>query len=183
MKKIFIIIFILALSLSFQNLKADNLWFEEEFFKDDILNSIQSHVNKMNELINEIEKEFDFVPQVFRKTDAILDSDIITLNTFEKGDKFIVEINVGDIPEENIKVEIKDGCLTVKAKKDVYKNEKSNKDGCYYSMQQKSISEFIKSYKLPPEVDADSAKIEFKKGNIIVKFHYKKTEVNDAAQI
>lgn len=87
-----------------------------------------------------------------------------SINLVEDKDSFKVEAEMPGLGEEDVKVSISDGVLTVKGEKTVStKNDKKN-----YLSREIHYGRYERSVALPDSVDVEKAKASFKKGMLWV---------------
>lgn len=95
-----------------------------------------------------------------------------SINLVDDKDSFKVEAEMPGLGEEDVKVAINDGMLTIKGEKTVSsKNEKKN-----YLSREIHYGRYERSVALPDSVDVEKAKASFKKGMLWVTIP-KKAEV------
>lgn len=81
-------------------------------------------------------------------------------------DTFKVEVEMPGMGEEDVKVSINDGILTIKGEKSTSSQDKDKN----YLMREISYGSYERSIALPDSVDIDQAKASFKKGMLWVSF-------------
>lgn len=121
---------------------------------------------------NDIEQQFDrilgsfnsLLPQTFSTTS--LDTLTIqpSIDIIEDKDSFKVEVEMPGVGEEDIKVSITDGRLTIKGEKSTSKQDKSKN----YLMREIGYGYYERNIALPDYADIDKAKASFKKGMLWV---------------
>lgn len=81
----------------------------------------------------------------------------------------IVTVDVPGIPKEDLKVEVKDGILTVGGDRRVSSEEEQQGDGYQYRMRERSYGSFQRSMKLPDNVDASRISAEHEEGILTIR--------------
>lgn len=94
-----------------------------------------------------------------------------SIDLVEDKENFKIEVEMPGVGEEDIKVSISDGMLTIKGEKSTSKQDKSKN----YLMREIGYGYYERSIALPDSVDIDKAKASFKKGMLWVSIP-KKTE-------
>ncbi|WP_116964395.1 Hsp20/alpha crystallin family protein [Fastidiosibacter lacustris] len=117
--------------------------------------SLQNELNKVMSDFNEWFEPFHFPSERFENVSLNPATDIVDDN-----DQFKVEIEMPGMGENDIKVSIDNGILTIKGEKTSSKQDK-NKN---YMMREISYGRYERSILLPETVDVDKAKASFKKG-------------------
>ena len=109
--------------------------------------------------------EFDLFDEMFndpfftRGENKLMKTDIK-----EKGDKYLLEVDLPGYEKENIKIEIDDGYLTVHAS--MNKNvEESDKDSKYVH-KERYIGECSRSFYVGEEINEEDIKASFKNGTL-----------------
>ena len=109
--------------------------------------------------------EFDLFDEMFndpfftRSENKLMKTDIK-----EKGDKYLLEVDLPGYEKENIKVEIEDGYLTVHASmnKNIDESEKDSK----YVHKERYIGECSRSFYVGDEIKEEDIKASFKNGTL-----------------
>ena len=109
--------------------------------------------------------EFDLFDEMFndpfftRGENKLMKTDIK-----EKGDKYLLEVDLPGYEKENIKVEIEDGYLTVHASmnKNIDESEKDSK----YVHKERYIRECSRSFYVGDEIKEEDIKASFKNGTL-----------------
>lgn len=109
--------------------------------------------------------EFDLFDEMFndpfftRGENKLMKTDIK-----EKGDKYLLEVDLPGYEKENIKVEIEDGYLTVHASmnKNIDESEKDSK----YVHKERYIGECSRSFYVGDEIKEEDIKASFKNGTL-----------------
>ena len=109
--------------------------------------------------------EFDLFDEMFndpfftRGENKLMKTDIK-----EKGDKYLLEVDLPGYEKENIKVEIEDGYLTVHASmnKNIDESEKDSK----YVHKERYIGECSRSFYVGEEINEEDIKASFKNGTL-----------------
>ena len=94
------------------------------------------------------------------------------LDIKDEGDKLKIIAELPGIKKQDLDIDLTANQLTLKAKADVKKEEKSKKKG-YYSKERK-FNSFFRSIKLPEEIIPDKTRAEFKNG--VLELHLKKKQ-------
>ncbi|MCX7956319.1 MAG: Hsp20/alpha crystallin family protein [Endomicrobia bacterium] len=82
------------------------------------------------------------------------------IDVWEDNDKYVVEAELPGFDKKDIDINITDDILTIKASR---KQEQEKKEKNYYYAE-RSYGEFIRSLRLPTEVDKKSVKAKYDKG-------------------
>ncbi len=116
--------------------------------------------NELAEIQNSINKIFD--ESVLRKGKKNRDISYWepAIDIIEKKDKYIIKAEFPGIPKEDIDINVSDNVLTVKGEK---KQEKEEKDTNYYRSE-RVYGLFQRQLVLPPDVDAEKIKANYKNG-------------------
>ena len=109
--------------------------------------------------------EFDLFDEMFndpfftRSENKLMKTDIK-----EKGDKYLLEVDLPGYEKENIKVEIEDGYLTVHASmnKNIDESEKDSK----YVHKERYVGECSRSFYVGDEIKEEDIKASFKNGTL-----------------
>ena len=109
--------------------------------------------------------EFDLFDEMFndpfftRGENKLMKTDIK-----EKGDKYLLEVDLPGYEKENIKIEIDDGYLTVHASmnKDVDESDKNSK----YVHKERYVGECSRSFYVGEEINEEDIKASFKNGTL-----------------
>lgn len=136
--------------------------------KKDNLTSIQrpnpfvSLQNELNKAVNDVYKMFESPSslQHFENLDLNPSIDIV-----EDKDSIKIEAEMPGLDENNIKVSIENGMLTIRGEKTV----SSKDEGKNYLMREIGYGSYLRSIPLPDSADIENAKASFKKGMLWVK--------------
>ena len=112
------------------------------------------------------------------------DSKLMKTDIKEKGDKYIIDIDLPGYDKENIDLEIEDGYLTVTAKVD--KNVDESDEDEKYIHQERFYGECSRSFYIGKNIKEEDIKASFKKGILtltIPKEEQKKLEEKKKIQI
>ena len=92
------------------------------------------------------------------------ESKLMKTDIKEKGDKYLLEVDLPGYEKENIKIEIDDGYLTVHASmnKDVNESDKNSK----YVHKERYVGECSRSFYVGENVKEDEVKASFKNGTL-----------------
>ncbi len=109
-----------------------------------------------------------------------------SVDIVDSKESFKVEIEMPGVGEENVKVAVCDGLLTVKAEKSTSKQDK-NKN---YMMREIGYGCYERTIPLPDSVDTDKAKASFKKGMLWIDIpkkaeaakHYREVKVQAVSE-
>lgn len=92
-----------------------------------------------------------------------------SINIKDKKDMYELTMNLPGLSEDDISLEIKDGVLTIKADKEVKKDESNTKAGEEgFVVQEFSSVSATRSFSVPREVDTDNIGATLDKGRLIV---------------
>lgn len=109
-------------------------------------------------------RNMDFFDDMFR--DPFFDREekhIMRTDVKEKGDKYIIDMNLPGYDKEDIKVEIENGYLTVKAEVDTT-NESGDEDN--YVCRERFIGSCSRSFYVGEDVKEENIKAKFKNGTL-----------------
>lgn len=82
------------------------------------------------------------------------------IDVWEDKDKYVIEAELPGFDKKDIELNITDDVLTIKATR---KHEEERKDRNYYYAE-RSYGEFVRSLRLPPEVDTKDIKAKYNNG-------------------
>jgi len=85
-------------------------------------------------------------------------------NFFEKEGKYYIETELPGVNKEDVSVSVEDGFITISGKREIA-NEQSDKN---YYVKESSYGSFIRTFRVPGEVDEGKMKAEFKNGVLTV---------------
>lgn len=94
---------------------------------------------------------------------------------YETDKEVVAKIEVPGVKKEDIKLEVKNGMLSLKAEKNQEKEDKDRKKG--FHRIERSYSGFTRNFSFPSEVDESKVKAEYK--NDILEVHMPKKENKD----
>jgi HSP20 family protein len=101
------------------------------------------------------------------------------VETFRRGDKFIVRADLPGLKKDDVKVEVEDDVLTISGERTDEHEE--NRDGFYRS--ERSYGQFYRAIPLPEAVDPDQCDASFKDGVLEVSFRAPKESERKSKQI
>lgn len=125
---------------------------------------------------------FDLFDEMFndpffeRNENKIMKTDIK-----EKGDKYLVEIDLPGYEKEDIKIEVEDGYLTVHAK--VNKAEVESKEDGKYIQKERYSGECARSFYIGEDIKQEDIKANFKNGILTLSFPRTRKEKSDKKYI
>ena len=92
------------------------------------------------------------------------ESKLMKTDIKEKGDKYLLEVDLPGYEKENIKIEIDDGYLTVHASmnKDVNESDKNSK----YVHKERYVGECSRSFYVGEDINEEDIKASFKNGTL-----------------
>jgi HSP20 family protein len=93
------------------------------------------------------------------------------VNIKDNSDHFAIELAAPGFKKEDLKVDLKDGVLTISSEK----KQESEEEKKGYTRKEWSYASFSRSFVLPDNADADSLKAKFDDG--VLKLSLKKTKV------
>jgi len=109
-------------------------------------------------LQDEVERLFDiFYPREIASLDAVL---VPKVDVSEDKDNIYVEADVPGFEQKDIKVSLKDGALSLSAKKEASKEEKKKN----YHRIERAYGSFYRQIALPGQVDESKVKAVYKNG-------------------
>jgi HSP20 family protein len=116
----------------------------------------------METLHNRINRLFDssFFPTFSLDDDVSLGSWKPVVDIYENEDKIVVKAELPGVDKKDIKVDLKDGVLTLGGERS---HEKEVKEENYYR-KERAFGRFHRSFAVPSEIDPDKIKAEFKDG-------------------
>lgn len=120
-------------------------------------------IDEFEKTIEQAFKPLKSLKRFFEDWDLELPSETVNLpkiDVWEDNDKYVVEAELPGFDKKDIDVNITDDILTIKA---VRKKEEEKKDKNYYYAE-RSYGEFIRSLRLPSEVDKKSIKAKYNNG-------------------
>ena len=128
--------------------------------------------------------EFDLFDDFFRGDDFFTrrEQSLMKTDIKEKGDNYIIEMDLPGYEKENINLELKDGYLTISAK--VEKNNSSDENERYVH-KERFYGECSRSFYVGDDVKEEDIKAEFKNGilNIEVPKKAIETKAKEVKQI
>jgi HSP20 family protein len=83
---------------------------------------------------------------------------------FEKDDKVVIKAELPGLEKKDISLDLQNGVLTLKGERN-YENEVKQEN---FYRREMSYGKFIRSFKLPVDVDADTIKAEFQNGLLTI---------------
>ena len=125
---------------------------------------------------------FDLFDEMFndpffeRNENKIMKTDIK-----EKGDKYLVEIDLPGYEKEDIEIEVEDGYLTVHAK--VNKAEVESKEDGKYIQKERYSGECAGSFYIGEDIKQEDIKANFKNGMLTLSFPRTRKEKSDKKYI
>lgn len=146
--------------------------------------SIQRRNNPLLSLQNELDKAMSDLGNMFEIPYSPLgnfENLAITpsVDIVDDKENFKVEAEMPGIDENDIKVSIGDGLLTIKGEKTV----SSKNEGKNYLMREIGYGSYERSIPLPDSVDTDKAKASFKKGMLWVQIPKKAESVRKSRDL
>lgn len=132
-----------------------------------------------------MQDQMDALFHNFFRSDQIGDSDMLLENkgddyrfpasdVYETDKEVVAEIDLPGIDKKDIKVNIADDSVEVKAERKEEVEHGDKKKGTY--RKERSCSGYYRKFNLPSRVDADSAEAEYKNGVLKIKAPRKKIE-------
>ena len=104
-----------------------------------------------------------FLDSIFDDFDSSKKGAIMKCDIFEKDGKYNIDLDVPGFDKKDIKIECKDGYLTVTAKRE----DTIDKDGKNYIRREKSYGEYSRSFYVG-DVDTDLINAKFKNGTLLI---------------
>lgn len=120
-------------------------------------------LDDLEKTIEQTFKPLQRLKRFFEDWDLELPSETVNLpkiDVWEDNDKYVVEAELPGFDKKDIDVNISDDILTIKA---VRKQEQEKKDKNYYYAE-RSYGEFVRSLRLPAEVDKKAVKAKYNNG-------------------
>lgn len=130
-------------------------------------------------LIPRRRNEFDLLDEMFK--DPFFtgeESKVMRTDIKEKGDKYLIDIDLPGYQKENIKIEIEDGYLTVQATTDSSKEEKEEGK---FVRRERYLGECSRSFYVGDAVKEEDVKASFKNGTLTLEIP-KKDETKEIPQ-
>jgi HSP20 family protein len=100
----------------------------------------------------------DYFPTLTARSPAV--------NVFEKDGRYLIEAELPGVSEKDIKLELKNGLLTLSTEKQE-KDEQKDKDGKWIRRERRE-SYFSRSFELPDDADGEKVEAKFKDGLLTV---------------
>lgn len=120
-------------------------------------------IDDFEKTIEQTFKPLQRLKRFFEDWDLDLPSESVNfpkIDVWEDNDKYVVEAELPGFDKKDIDVNISDDILTIKATR---KQEQEKKDKNYYYAE-RSYGEFVRSLRLPSEVDKKSIKAKYNNG-------------------
>jgi len=119
-------------------------------------------MREMETLQNRINRLFDgnFFPTFSLDDDMSLGNWRPVVDIYENEDTVVVKAELPGVDKKDIKVDLKDGVLTLSGERS---HEKEVKEENYYR-KERAFGRFHRSFAVPAEIDPDKIKAEFKDG-------------------
>lgn len=120
-------------------------------------------IDEFEKTIEQAFKPLQRLKRFFEDWDLELPSETVTLpkiDVWEDEDKYVVEAELPGFDKKDIEVNITDDILTIKATR---KQEEEKKSKNYYYAE-RSYGEFVRSLRLPTEVDKKAIKAKYNNG-------------------
>lgn len=119
-------------------------------------------MREMDTLHNRINRLFDgnFFPTLSLDDDMGLGSWRPVVDIYENEDTVVVKAELPGVDKKDIKVDLKDGVLTLSGERS---HEKEVKEDNYYR-KERAFGRFHRSFTVPAEIDPDKINAEFKDG-------------------
>ena len=99
------------------------------------------------------------------------------VDLYEKDDQFVIKAELPGVDKNDIKVDLKDGVLTLSGER-AYDNEVKEEN---YYRKERSYGKFQRVFTLPADVDTDKISAEFKTG--VLRIEVPKPEEKKAKQV
>ncbi|KPK29704.1 MAG: hypothetical protein AMK69_05775 [Nitrospira bacterium SG8_3] len=119
-------------------------------------------MREMETLQNRINRLFDgnFFPTFSLDDDMSLGNWRPVVDIYENEDTVVVKAELPGVDKKDIKVDLKDGVLTLSGERS---HEKEVKEENYYR-KERAFGKFHRSFNVPADIDPDKIKAEFKDG-------------------
>jgi HSP20 family protein len=119
-------------------------------------------MREMETLQNRINRLFDgnFFPSFSLDDDMSLGNWRPVVDIYENEDTVVVKAELPGVDKKDIKVDLKDGVLTLSGERS---HEKEVKEENYYR-KERAFGKFHRSFNVPADIDPDKIKAEFKDG-------------------
>jgi HSP20 family protein len=105
---------------------------------------------------------------------------IPAVNLEEKDNELVLTAELPGMKEKDVELEIEENVLTLRGEKRTEREEKKEKNGRWHVIE-RSHGEFLRSFTLPPSVDASKAKANF--GDGVLTIHIPKRAESTARKI
>ena len=108
------------------------------------------------------------------------ESKLMKTDIKEKGDNYVVDIDLPGYEKNEIKIKVENGYLTVHAQ--VNKSEIQNKEDGKYIQKERYAGECARTFYIGEDVKQEDIKASFKNGTLTLTFPKSKKEVNDTTK-
>ncbi|MEN6296780.1 MAG: Hsp20/alpha crystallin family protein [Rectinema sp.] len=117
----------------------------------------------MNSLVMYENNPFDLMERFFNDDEWLMPGfRTPEIDVYEEGDKYMLEADLPGLNEKDIKLEVRNGQLTFSTLKNEKSEEKSKKDR--WIRKERREFQFVRSFTLPEDVDANGIEAHFKNG-------------------
>ena len=87
------------------------------------------------------------------------------VDVYEEGDDFVIKADLPDVDEKDLKVELADGGLTLKAERKFEREQKRNQ---FHSVERR-FGSFVRRFELPAGTDAGKVSTNYDKGVLTIR--------------
>jgi len=129
---------------------------------------MQKMQQEMDRIFNEFHQKFLQDAQFGHFMDTFTSRPAVDLK--DEGDKYVMQADMPGVDEKSIKIEVKDGMLSISAASTREKREK----GENYLRQERYVGSYMRMLSLPKDADADHLKSEYKNGVLTITIPKKK---------
>jgi len=116
----------------------------------------------MNSLVMYENNPFDLMERFFNDDEWLMPKfRTPAIDVYEEGDKYMLEADLPGLTEKDIKLEVRNGQLTFSTSKNEKSEEKSKKG---WIRRERREFQFVRSFTLPEDADANGIEAHFKNG-------------------
>ncbi len=157
--KVALITIPLSLTYADSNVTGYDLLKNDPIFKH--FQKMQSEMDKMfEEFHNNMFKEMKLTPALTANFSFSPDADLV-----DKGDKYVLKMNLAGMDKNSIKIDIKDNYLNIQAKSE---DKKEEKNGDKVIFQERHLGVIQRGMTLPKDADGSKYKSDYKNGVLTI---------------
>lgn len=110
---------------------------------------------------------FDLIDQMFSGDDFLYQQfRTPVVDVRDEEDRYVVEAELPGLSEKDVKLELKDGTLSLSTAKSETKSEKSDKD--HWLVKERRQFQFSRSFSLPEDVNVENIEAKFRDGLLTI---------------